>query len=134
MWDHLIDDDVIHVESPRDPAAVPKELSHISVMGAAGQTYGLAFFASLRGHERLVEADDPANALGKGAWTLQFDAPRNAPFADIDLWEREGLPAAGPKAYPYAYRYSADGPPARADAKTLAYLEGLLRAGDGDRG
>src|SRR5207245_3399710 len=41
-WQHLIDEDLIRVESP----APREELSHISIMGAGGTAWGLAFFRS----------------------------------------------------------------------------------------
>src|SRR5262245_36266607 len=53
-WQHLIDEDLIRVEAP----AVGEELSHISIMGAGGTAFGLAFFRSPQQHAELEQATD----------------------------------------------------------------------------
>src|SRR4051812_25607937 len=53
-WQHLIDEDLIRVESP----APREELSHISIMGAGGTAYGFAFFRSPAQHVELEQTSD----------------------------------------------------------------------------
>src|SRR5688500_9237425 len=51
-WQHLVDEDLIRVESPTPR----EELSHISIMGAGGTAFGLAFFRSPDQHKELEQA------------------------------------------------------------------------------
>jgi tetratricopeptide (TPR) repeat protein len=128
-WDHLLDDDLIRVESTAAPGAVPRELGYVSVLGAAGKTFGLGFFDSERSHDQMRGAVPPDRGTERRPlWTLQFQPIDELPFADADLWEEAGLPLASPAAYPAAYRFDPKGPILRPDAAQLAYLEGLLRA------
>ncbi len=53
-WQHLVDEDLIRIESP----APREELSHISIMGAGGTAFGLAFFRSPEQHKELEQATD----------------------------------------------------------------------------
>src|SRR4051794_28794991 len=122
-WDHLLDDDLIRVESPATPGLVPKDMSHASVLGAGGQTFGLGFFDSERSHDQMRGAAPPdPGSERRPLWTLQFQPIDELPFADADLWEEAGLPLAAPAAYPTAYRFDPKGPVARPDAAQLAYL------------
>ena len=72
-WDHLVDDDLIRVEcTAAAPGLVPKDMSHASVLGAAGQTFGLGFFDS----ETVARPDARRGAArpGKRA-AAALDAP-----------------------------------------------------------
>jgi len=133
-WEELSDEDLIEIESP--PA--PQGLGFCAVLGAGGQTYGLAFFASRDDYWRMYGSpDDPEEyfqASASGAWTMQFGDMTELPFRDADLWEDHDLPIAGEEAYPFALRYGGRGGVRRPDAATLAFMEGLLHALAGTTG
>src|SRR5207247_5832629 len=81
-WRHLSDEDLIHVEAPR----VGRPFRHVTVLGRAGQTFGLGFFASPEDLDRLHASPDPDILLeGGGRWTVFFGAPWEPPFSDLDL-------------------------------------------------
>src|SRR6185503_4622305 len=126
-WQHLIDEDLIRVESPTPR----EELSHISIMGAGGTAYGLAFFRSPAQHAELEQATDMRRFHRKhgGIWAVMFGQIMNLPMSDADWFEDGSFPVAGPKAYPTAARQdSALGKIDRPDATTLAFMEGAMRA------
>lgn len=124
-WRHLSDEDLVRVEAP----AVDRGLSHVTVLGAAGQTFGLGFFASPREFERMQEAADPGALLGRrGKWTVLYGPIDELPFGDVDLWEDHGLPVASPSAYPVAIWFGRDGELRRPGAPLLTDIEAILRA------
>lgn len=123
-WRHLSDEDLIDIEAP---AAQPG-LKHVTVLGAAGQTFGLGFFESVSDHNKVQEGLEPEAFLDRARWSVFFGPVLEMPFGDVDLWEERGLPVAGDDAYPVAVRFSPDGKLRRPDAAVLSYLEGLLRA------
>lgn len=120
-WRHLGDEDLVHIEAP----AAARGLAHVVVLGAAGQTFGLGFFDSVKDHEAVQEAR--RGAIERLHWSVLFGPITDLPFGDADLWEDHGLPVAGDEAYPLAIRIG-DAGVRRPDAPTLAYLEGLLAA------
>jgi len=126
-WQHLIDEDLIRVESP-----TPREdLSHISIMGAGGTAFGLAFFRSPQQHKELEQATDMRKFHRKhgGLWAVTFGPILAMPLSDADFWEDDAFPVAGPKAYPTAAKQdSSQGTIDRPDAATLAFMEGVMRA------
>ncbi len=121
-WRHLGDEDLVHVEAP----AAARGLAHVVVLGAAGQTFGLGFFDSVKDHEAVQEARAPG-AIERPRWSVLFGPITDLPFGDADLWEDHRLPVAGDEAYPLAIRFGG-AEVRRPDAATLAYLEGLLAA------
>jgi tetratricopeptide (TPR) repeat protein len=121
-WRNLGDEDLVEVEGP----AAGRGLAHVSVLGAAGQTFGLAFFDSVKDHQALQEGRAPG-AIGRPRWSVLFGPITGLPFGDADLWEDHRLPVAGDDAYPLASRFGG-AELRRPDARTLAYLEGLLGA------
>lgn len=124
-WRHLSDADLVHVEEP----AVAHGLRCATVLGAAGQTYGLAFFASAGDFEAFQAATDvEASLRTRGRWTVFFGPPWGMPPGDADLWEDHGLAVAGPSAYPLAVWFGADGELRRPEARQLADLEAVLLA------
>jgi tetratricopeptide (TPR) repeat protein len=136
-WQHLTDEDLIHVEAP----AVAAGLRHITVLGSAGVTFGLGFFATVRAFEALYESPDPEQVLRHGGrWSVLYGPVDEMPFGDVDLWEDRHLPVAGPSAYPVAMWYGPGGehrrPPARELADLTAILHALARTSDAeiDRG
>ena len=53
-WRHLSDEDLVHVESP-----VAAGLRHLTVLGGAGETFGLGFYETPEDFESLFDARDP---------------------------------------------------------------------------
>jgi tetratricopeptide (TPR) repeat protein len=123
-WRHLSDEDLIHVEAP--PAG--RGLRHVTVLGAAGQTFGLGFFDSVADFAETQDSPSPDHFLAGAHWSVFYGPVTELPFGDADLWEEHGLPAAGENAYPMAFEFTPGRRPGRPDAATLSYLEGLLRA------
>jgi tetratricopeptide (TPR) repeat protein len=123
-WRLLSDEDLIHVEAlPAD-----KGLGYVTVLGGAGQTFGLGFFATPKSFDRLQSGADPTRAVDHGgAWAMLYGSFDEMPFGDGDLWEEHALPVAGPAAYPVAMRYGAGGL-VRPDARRLAQIEAVLLA------
>src|SRR5258706_2201528 len=99
-WQHLIDEDLIRVESP----APAEALSHISIMGAGGTAFGLAFFRSPEQHRELEQATDMRKFHRKhgGLWAVTFGPIMSMPLSDADHWEDDAFAVAGTKAYPTA--------------------------------
>lgn len=123
-WRYLSDEDLVHVETP----AVASGLRHFTVLGAAGQTFGLGFFASPRDFDAVQASSDPAAVLGHaGKWTVLYGEIDEMPFGDADLWENERLPVAGPAAYPVAVWFGPNDQLRRPRAQELADLTTLLR-------
>jgi len=123
-WRHLTDEDLIVVEAPTALAG----LQYVTVLGAGGQTYGLGFFDSAEEHAALLAGLEPAVFLQRARWSVWFGEITEMPFGDADLWEDHRLPVAGDNAYPVAIQVVSDDVMRRPDARTLAYLEGLLAA------
>lgn len=124
-WRHLTDEDLITVEAP----VVDRALSHMVILGAAGQEFGLAFFASAREFERVQDTADSRAALGRrGKWSLFYGSIDEMPFGDVDLWEEHALPVAGPSAYPVAMWFGADRGLRRPGPRILTQIEAILHA------
>ena len=123
-WQHLSDQDLIHVETP----AVAGGLRFVSLLGAARVTFGLGFFQSPDEFEALQETTDPMALLAAGGkWSVTFGPLDQLPFGDADLWQDHGLLVAGPTAYPLAIWFGPD-ELRRPNARELADLEAILRA------
>jgi tetratricopeptide (TPR) repeat protein len=122
-WDHLTNEDLIIVESGR----APRNMRHVSLLGAGGQQFGLAFFDSRRAFERVLEAADAGRSASR-AHGVTFGALDELPLADADAWQDHALPVAGPDAYPLPADMKRDGSMRRPDARALTYSEALLRA------
>ena len=127
-WQHLIDEDLLAIESPRAPVG----LKYASILGAGGQTFGLGFYHKpddlWKTRQAAHDLEPWLELQKKGVWSLTYSDLSQLPFADGDLWEDHQLPVAGPNAYPGAFKFTPGQPPQRPNAKALAYLEGLLRA------
>jgi tetratricopeptide (TPR) repeat protein len=124
-WRHLSDEDLIHVETPR----VGEGFRHVTVLGRAGETFGLGFFTSEKNFEKLHASPDPATLLeGRGRWTVLFGAPWETPISDLDLWQEHGFPVAGPEAYPVAMQVGASGRVRRPNSRELSDIETILLA------
>ena len=123
-WRHLSDEDLVHVESP-----IAKGLRHLTVLGGAGQTFGVGFYETPREFEALFASPDPETYFERhGKWAILYGPVSDMSFGDADLWEEHGLPVAGDQAYPVAVWFGPGGEVRRPDARTLADMEGVLRA------
>jgi len=126
-WNHLTDEDLIHIESPKPPPG----LRYTTVLGAGGSAFGLGFFGSANECWSMRRAADPAQWLAnrkRGVWSVTFGDITELPFDDVDLWEEHHLAVADETGYPYAVCYNRRKDVTRPDARTLAFLEGLLLA------
>ena len=124
-WRHLTDEDLIQVEAPE----IWAPLRYATVMGAAGRSFGLAFFASVEDFENASREADPDEVLGpEGWWSITFCPAWEVPIGDAELWEEHGLPLAGEEAYPFAAWVGREGAVQRPDAAALGDMEGLVLA------
>lgn len=125
-WRHLTDEDLIHVEAP----SAERGLQHFTVLGTAGQVFGVGFFESPDDFEAIQADPDPETFVqARSRWAVWFGPIQAMSCGDADLWEDHGLAVASDHAYPVALRIG--GPNVtitRPDAGVLAYLEGLLLA------
>lgn len=123
-WQSLANDDLLFVESPE----VEEGLRYVSVMGAAGQEFGLFFLPSREMWEALQEGRLQALEQDEeGFWGISFDPPWEVPPGDLELWESRSLAREEGGRVPVASRRKR-GVLERPDARTLAFFEGLLTA------
>lgn len=103
----------------------------LTVLGAAGQTFGASFYQSLQHYREFlrdaIRGHDKA-ASNRSWWQFVFDDPRGVPFADADLWEDEVLSLADYRAYPLAWRVGLQQSPQRPDSRQLDFLEAIAWA------
>ena len=118
-WRLFDNADLIIVEH----GGVPRSVSRVSVMGAGGEEFGLAFYETQAQFERLMDGRVPERAFG-----VTFEPCDGLPFGDVDLWEDEHLPVDGDEGYPLAAEFRARGVMRRPTSDELAAIEGLLRA------
>jgi tetratricopeptide (TPR) repeat protein len=128
-WRHLSDEDYIRIESPTPPS---EGLQGLTVMGAQGRTFGLAFYKDRQQHIELHQTTDMMKFYRKhgGIWSIIFDEITALPTGDADLFEDGILPAPpSPKAYPVAKLYRGGvGQISRPNPAELAFFEAILRA------
>jgi tetratricopeptide (TPR) repeat protein len=123
-WQHLSDEDLVHVESP-----IAKGLRHLTVLGGAGQTFGVGFYETPKEFEALFDSPDPEAYFERhGKWAVLYGPVSDMSFGDADLWEEHSLPVAADQAYPVAVWFGPGGEVRRPDARTLSDMEGVLRA------
>ncbi len=122
-WEHLINEDLIEVETPKPP----RGQALISVLGNGGQEFGISFFGSRRAFDRMI-LPDPGWTMPKEVHGVTFGPIDDLPFGDVDAWEEHTLPVAGPLAYPLASRMRTDGTMTRPNVAELNHTEALLRA------
>lgn len=114
-----------------EPKPRTAPLSHFTLMGGAGETYGLGFLSSAADMTRMSELDDPSEFIMSNTrtlWSIIFGALDELPEADAALWEEESLPAAGDEGYPLAAGITPTGRVQRPTKEQLSYLEAVLRA------
>jgi tetratricopeptide (TPR) repeat protein len=124
-WQHLSDEDLVHVETP----TVAPGLRLFTVLGAAGKTFGVGFYGSRREFEAVHASPTPEAVLSRGGqWSILFGPIDEMPFGDADLWEDERLGVAGPSAYPVAVWFGPGGKLRRPRAHELADMTAILLA------
>ena len=120
-WQHLLDEDLIAIESPAGP---PGTL-FTQVLGAAGNTFGLGFVDSRKAHENILAG----KGLPRGpVWNLLFGDIDRIPYDDGEIWERYNLPHAGPGAYASFIRHKTVKGFDYPTPDQLIWAEGLLLA------
>ncbi|MGA2442534.1 MAG: tetratricopeptide repeat protein, partial [Tepidisphaeraceae bacterium] len=119
-WRHLIDDDLIAIESPPGPAGT----QFTQVLGAGGSTFGLGFVSSRQAHEDLRAGQGLPRG---GIWSLLFGDIDHLPYDDGEAWERHGLAVAGPNGYPSFVRITKSKGYTQPKPEQLVWAEGLLR-------
>lgn len=124
-WRFLTDEDLIHVEAP----VVMSGLGHLTVLGGAGQVFGLGFFETPGEHAALLAAADPiAQIESRGHWSVFYGSIMDLPLGDADLWAEHGLPLAGDQAYPLAVWLGPGEGVRRPDLRILGNLGAVLLA------
>ena len=121
-WRYLTNEDLILINTPQ----VPTGMRHVSVLGNAGQQFGLAFFESRKAFERIYTG--AGRFLPPRAFGVTYGPIDDLPFADVDAWEDLGLPVVNSRAYPLAADLASDGTMRRLKRDELAAAEALLRA------
>ena len=92
----------------------------MTVLGAAGQTFGLGFFDSVEDHTETYESSEPELFSARARWSLFYGPISHLPFGDADLWEDHNLTVAGDDAYPLAVQFVPGRQPRRPDAGVLS--------------
>jgi hypothetical protein len=117
------------------PAPKTKGLTHVTVMGAMGQEFGLGFLAGVHELLGMMGADDPGElfaTLRRTMWSVGFEEREYIPEADAVLWDEHSLAVAkddeGVRAYPLALGVSPNGKAVRPTPVNLTVMESVLRA------
>lgn len=125
-WQHLANEDLIQIELPAAPSDM---LRCASVMGAGGDVFGISFFSGIEGFNRLLNRDDPENAMARdGAVALTFNDADSLPSGDRELWIARQLALADDCAHPLLLRYPKNDGFERLNGASVAFVEGLCRA------
>jgi tetratricopeptide (TPR) repeat protein len=130
-WQHLMDADLLTIEVP----SAPDGMRHAAVLGAGGETFGLAFYHDPDDCYAMLRTGDKEAwfaKLKRGLWQCTFSDVSRTPLADVEVWEEHHLPLAAVDAYPCLMEVcpnprKSDQDVGRADAPRLAFVEGLLR-------
>jgi tetratricopeptide (TPR) repeat protein len=116
---------LIRVEDP----VVEPGLGHLTVLGSAGQVFGLGFYETPGEHAALLAAADPiAQIESRGHWSVFYGSIMELPLGDADLWAEHCLPVAGDQAYPVAVWLGPGEGVRRPDLRILDNLEAVLLA------
>ncbi len=110
-WKTLSDEQVVRVDIPR----LGVEGACLSVIGGAGESFGLVLFPSLAGFESFTATAPGAGAgpvdFGTAVLALTFERGADVPPSmRLEITER-GWPIAGAWAYPVVVHREADGVP-----------------------
>ena len=122
-WQHLSDEDLIRIDQPKPPAG----FKYATVLGAAGETFGLGFYHRAKDCWTLRAADfeNWLEALPHGLWHFTYGDITEMPLADADLWEDHALPVADEQGYPCLFGYTANSGIRRPNAKQFEFIIGL---------
>jgi tetratricopeptide (TPR) repeat protein len=125
-WLRFPDDELIVVDVP----GAPRGMTHVVVTGSNDPPIGLAFFASRREFERVIDEDGDADAEEepRPGYALTFGPVDGLSFGDVDAWSEHGFAVDGPLGYPFATVVDDEGETRRPSPAELAHLEALLRA------
>lgn len=123
-WRYLSGEDLIEIESPAgDPGT-----KYATVLGAAGDTYGLGFYGSRDEFDSLFSENIEENFGNFGRWAVFFSPIMELPFGDADLWEDHHLAVGGTKGYPLAACFGPGNKVRRPGPDMLEFMEGLMHA------
>lgn len=95
-WRDVSDQQIVRVDIP----AYGIDGAWLSVIGAAGESFGLLLFRSLEDFERFGTSTSHPSDGQPTMWSLSFDHKRDLPPPMRREVERNRWPVAGPKAYP----------------------------------
>lgn len=124
-WHYVQDDQIVRLDVPE----LGVEGMCVSVIGALGQSLGLALFSSIEDFEAFLAAaelmEQGAAApdeidLGAEELLLSLDEPSTLPETMQDEIDQHGWPVAGPAAFPALLHVRSDG---AAEAPTAAEVE-----------
>ncbi len=118
-----------------EPAPKTKGLTHVTVMGALGQEFGLGFLAGIHELIGMMGAEDPGelfSMLRRTMWSVGFEERGYIPEEDALLWDEHSLAVAkddeGVGVYPLALGVSPSGKAMRPTPVNLTVMESVLRA------
>lgn len=122
------DDDPVRVTAPEPPGP---GFEYFSVLGSAGEVWGLGFHPSYEAFAAMVNEDpahdDPGHPPGPRVM-VTFERDLEIPPADLALWDEHQLPLAGHLAYPTVLISEGAGRLRGPDPDELAYLTLILDA------
>lgn len=103
-----------------------------TVMGALGESTGLAMFRTETMHDLMAQAHDPEGFFATTAdtyWSVCFDDPDSAPLQDVETWDAQGFGYLGrEQLIPVAMGIGQQMKSVRPTPELLTWMEGCLRA------
>ena len=122
-WINLANEDLLAIG-----VGSQKEPYYCSVMGIAGQEYGLSIFLTWQEVESFFTARDPDEAIpAQGRHVFFFDLPPIVSFDDMDAAEKYGWKLPAPDIYPTPLVFTPD-EVLRPNAEMVRWYEAVLRA------
>ena len=122
-WINLANEDLLAIR-----VGSQKEPYYCSVMGIAGQEYGLSIFQTWQEVESFFTARDPDGTIpAQGRHVFFFDFPPIVSFDDMDAAEKYGWKLPEPDMYPTPLLFTPDAV-LRPKADMLRWYEAVLRA------
>ena len=123
-WRHLLDQQIVQVDIP----AYDIDDACLSIIGAAGETFGLLLFRSIEDFQRFaLTMRHPAD--GKAALrSVSFDRKKDLPPKMLREIERHRWPVAGPKAYPVLISLDSELQPLTTTERDVRIMTACTRA------